>query len=187
MTIFLVQCFYIYNTWILLLDQWYRIPHSIVALILAITSLVAAIGVVYDAEVHPSFVNTTGKTADATSETLATLVTDIYITISLCLILRGGKPRQQRTRYLISKLILYTIHRGILTTIVQLLVFVKYGTADSDSLIPEIFHLPCSTLYVNALLVILNVRNHLRSASALQGSETTLERAEQGSDIDAGS
>lgn len=56
--------------------------------------------------------------APATLETLAAFATDAYITISLCVILRGRRTGIRKTENVIATLVIYAINRGIFTAYV---------------------------------------------------------------------
>lgn len=106
-------------------------------------------------------------TATGCLQTLTAVLADIYISVLLCMILNGKKTGFRKTDYQISRLILYSIHRGIVTTAVQLLqfaTFVSYIHATPFKLVWTIFHFPGSKLYLNSLLALLNVRHHLRDS-----------------------
>ncbi|KZT10940.1 uncharacterized protein LAESUDRAFT_721352 [Laetiporus sulphureus 93-53] len=161
LAIVLVQCFFMYNIWKLLAGKWYRIPLSASALLLSLMSLAGGLGVVYKEQHDSKFQGTIGSsTAEATVNSVCAFVTDVYITVTLCLVLRGQSSEIKRTQQMLSKLTIYAINRGVLTSVVQMLVFIQYKNK-GKSLLAELFHAPSSTLYVNTFLAILDVRQHL--------------------------
>ncbi|TFY53854.1 hypothetical protein EVJ58_g9208 [Rhodofomes roseus] len=103
------------------------------------------------------------STVPASIQTVTAFVADAYITTSLCVILWGRKTGFKRTEVLITTLIVYAIHRGIFTGLIQLAHFTTYiSTIHSDSLYWMLWHIPGSKIYVNSLLAVLNVRHQLR-------------------------
>ncbi|KAH9829394.1 uncharacterized protein C8Q71DRAFT_888903 [Rhodofomes roseus] len=99
-------------------------------------------------------------------QAIAALLTDLYITVSLCLILQGAKSHTADGAHtVLSRLIIYTVNRGLLVVVVQFVQFITYIPQWHDiHMIVDMFHLhePSCTVYVNALLAVLNVRQHLR-------------------------
>ncbi|OCH84710.1 hypothetical protein OBBRIDRAFT_383171 [Obba rivulosa] len=100
-----------------------------------------------------------------TLQQLASVFTDVYITISLCIILRRSQATYERTQTLLGKLSVYAINRGMLSAAIQLLHYATYAaTYRTTSFIWMVFHIPGSKVYVNALLAMLNLRHKLRDA-----------------------
>ncbi|KAH9919512.1 uncharacterized protein B0H18DRAFT_1213776 [Fomitopsis serialis] len=99
-------------------------------------------------------------------QAVTALFTDLYITVSLCLILQGAKTYTvDGAHAILSKLIIYTVNRGLLIVVVQFVQYITYVPQWHDvHMIVDLFHLhePSCTVYVNALLAVLNVRQHLR-------------------------
>ncbi|KAF9820008.1 hypothetical protein IEO21_01670 [Rhodonia placenta] len=101
----------------------------------------------------------------ASIQTITAFITDMIITLSLCAILWGSKTGFKRTETLIATLIVYAIHRGIFTGLVQLAHFATFiSTLHQPKLYWMIWHVPGSKIYVNSLLAVLNVRHHLSEA-----------------------
>ncbi|EED80006.1 predicted protein [Postia placenta Mad-698-R] len=107
------------------------------------------------------------STASGCAHVLMAGVADIYIAISLVVILRRQRTgfhrteNTHRTNHLVTGLMLYTIHRGIIVayvlSVAQLLEFSLFvGTlhANPFKLYWLIFHYPGSKLYVNSLLAL---------------------------------
>ncbi|TFY56682.1 hypothetical protein EVJ58_g7485 [Rhodofomes roseus] len=89
----------------------------------------------------------------ATINSVCAFVADIYITICLCVAMHSKATGVKRTNNVIYKLIIYSINRGILTVLVQMLVFVQYGSAD-DNLISDAFHIVAPAFYVNTTMAV---------------------------------
>ncbi|OSX58968.1 hypothetical protein POSPLADRAFT_1036024 [Postia placenta MAD-698-R-SB12] len=135
------------------------------------------------------------STASGCAHVLMAGVADIYIAISLVVILRRQRTgfhrteNTHRTNHLVTGLMLYTIHRGIIVayvnvlSVAQLLEFSLFvGTlhANPFKLYWLIFHYPGSKLYVNSLLALLNLRDHLRGGSLIAHAEDNVLLSIQG-------
>lgn len=165
-TVFIVQLYFIHTIWKLLEDRemWLRRPSTIAALVLATLSFAGGCGAVYRANLNHLITGVLANvTVPASIATVSAVITDIYITISLCLILNAGRTGFKRNEYLISTLIGWVIRRGFVSALVQALHFLSYiATLKESTLYWMIFHFPASKVYVNSLLAVLNVRNHIR-------------------------
>ncbi|OBZ73808.1 hypothetical protein A0H81_06192 [Grifola frondosa] len=191
-TIYLVQGYFINKIWKLLENRWYKYPLTLAGLALALVSLGGGFGTSYELSV-----NNTDATAipsvktPASIQQVTSIVCDIYITVSLCVILWKEKTGFKRTDSLLDKLAVYALQRGFVTATIQLCHFAIYiGTINKLDLIWMVFHIPgnkgepsayslvsCSTkiliailVYVNSLLAVLNVRKHLRDTSYESGA-----------------
>ncbi|KZT08691.1 uncharacterized protein LAESUDRAFT_676046 [Laetiporus sulphureus 93-53] len=163
LTVFVVQCHFIMTIWKLLTDRWFQMPLTSVMVLLAAVSFGGGIVTVYRVTIDTT---TTAAvihaTIPASMQTVTAFVTDIYITASLCWILRGRKTGYKRTETLITTLTIYAIHRGVFTGIIQLAHFATYiSTIHSRTLYWMLWHIPGSKIYVNSLLAVLNVRHSL--------------------------
>ncbi|OBZ76948.1 hypothetical protein A0H81_03405 [Grifola frondosa] len=165
---FLVQCYFIHNIWHLLQGKWFNYPLTVAALVLAIISLGAGAAVTYGlATVETLPLGLQNIKASGTLQSATCMVANAYITILLCLTLRGSKSDFKRTNRLVNKLIVYSMNRGFLTLAMQLCALVLYVTAiNKGSLVWVIFHMSGAKIYINSLLAGLNVRRHLREMSA---------------------
>ncbi|KZT10583.1 uncharacterized protein LAESUDRAFT_720917 [Laetiporus sulphureus 93-53] len=161
-TVVIVQLYFIYIVWNLFIDgrNRFRISVTAAAIALALLSFGANCGLVYRFSLSHSIAAAEDNvTVTASIATVTAVVTDIYITISLCLILSSKRTGYQRTEYFISALIGYAIRRGIFTALVQGLHFLTYiSTFKQSSLYWMLFHFPSSKVYVNSMLAVLNVR-----------------------------
>ncbi|PCH34235.1 hypothetical protein WOLCODRAFT_142042 [Wolfiporia cocos MD-104 SS10] len=166
LTIVVVQLYFIQTIWDFMKGKWYRLPVSFTMTALALLSFAGGTASVWeftkDTEVALVLKN---ATVTASIQTVTAFVADIYIAISLSSILNGKRTGFSRTDNLITKLVAYAIHRGIFTALMQLLHFATFiGTLKDGptKLIWSLFHFPGSKIYVNSLLALLNVRQHLR-------------------------
>jgi len=91
------------------------------------------------------------------------LVTDVYISVSLCFVLQGWRTGFGPTQSVVSKLTSYAINRGIILTILQLLQVATNTTTKTE--VDQVFYFPSSTVYVNSVLAVLNARMYLRGES----------------------
>ncbi|TFY65356.1 hypothetical protein EVJ58_g2033 [Rhodofomes roseus] len=70
----------------------------------------------------------------------------------------------KRTDSVLQKLTIYIIHRGILTTVLQIALLGTYlGSIYQTKLIWAIFHCAGGKIYVNSMMAVLNARLHLKS------------------------
>ncbi|KZT08273.1 uncharacterized protein LAESUDRAFT_83983 [Laetiporus sulphureus 93-53] len=166
-TIFTVQCFYLRTFLRLLPTHRLRIPVVICGFILVVASLAGSIGVIYEVYSNPTdqsvfvHVNVPGRV-----QSFFALASDVYITTSLFCILYTARSSRvnSTTTGILSRLIGYTLHRGILLCIVQVLQIATYTETGSE--LTDVFYFPSSTLYANTLLAVLNARQHVREVGA---------------------
>ncbi|KZT72865.1 hypothetical protein DAEQUDRAFT_722484 [Daedalea quercina L-15889] len=141
--------------------QW---PLTSVMVLLAMMSFVGGIVTVY--RVNQNTLATAAvidATIPASIQTVTAFVTDVYITLSLCVILWSRMTGFRRTETMISALMNYAIQRGIFTALIQLAHFTTYiSTIHTTSLYWMLWHVPGSKIYVNSLLAVINVRHQLR-------------------------
>jgi len=175
LTFFIVQCYFINKIWALLAGKSYRYWLTGVVAVLALACFAGGVGVCYISSLNHSLMFILTKAEiPACLQQVAAVITDVYITLSLCVVLRGSQAGFERTKTLLDKLTVYAIHRGILTATVQLLHFATYlATYHNSSFVWMIFHIPSTKIYVNSLLAVLNVRHHLRDA----GPKAQVERS----------
>ncbi|EPT02228.1 hypothetical protein FOMPIDRAFT_1047933 [Fomitopsis schrenkii] len=167
--IYIVQCFFIHNIWKLLAQKDGRIVLTSIALAFATISAAAGFVFTYEATGLANesiFRILSGVIPSGSIQSVAALITDLYITVSLCVILRAAKTyTADGAQAVLSQLIIYTVNRGLLIIFVQFIQFITYVPQWHDvHMIVDMFHLhePSCTVYVNALLAVLNVRQHLR-------------------------
>ncbi|KAJ7937558.1 hypothetical protein B0H13DRAFT_2302718 [Mycena leptocephala] len=112
-------------------------------------------------------------------QTAASLACDVVITVHLCVFLARNKDGMPRTQKMLNSLIMNAVIRGILTaassaaTMILFLVF------------PNTFWFflslaPNSKLYMNSMLAVLNMRQHIRD-KALPNGWGTIDLGELGS------
>lgn len=95
-----------------------------------------------------------------------TCIVDIGITVGMCVVLHKSKIRikgiQPTSNVVLSKIIIFFISSGLLTTIVALVYMILYS-ALPDILLFIGATFSTSKLYANSVLAMLNGRRHLRS------------------------
>ncbi|EMD39833.1 hypothetical protein CERSUDRAFT_103773 [Gelatoporia subvermispora B] len=186
LTFCIVQLFFIHKIWAcryscifpsdtldnkklaVLKNRKIQVPLTLVAVILSLVAFGAGgIGIVYMASLSPSIDWILAHVKiPASLQQIAAVVTDIYITVTLCILLRSSQSNFQNTQTLLSQLTVYVMNRGVLTVTIQLLHFVTYvATYNRSEFIWMVFHLPGSKVYVNSVLATLNIRHKLRDAS----------------------
>ncbi|KAI0729015.1 hypothetical protein C8Q72DRAFT_915653 [Fomitopsis betulina] len=169
-TVLLVQCYYMRNVWQFLKQRWFQIPLTGCCLILALTSCACSLASVYLGNINRVIPGIFEQTKiPASLQTVTASLTDIYITVSLTLVLRGERTGFKHTETLIRKLITYAINRGALTTILQLGQLFTYVTQPDTTLIWAVFHFLGGKAYVNSLLAIINARHSLRDRGTSGG------------------
>ncbi|KAL4073587.1 hypothetical protein J3A83DRAFT_2571065 [Scleroderma citrinum] len=99
----------------------------------------------------------------------ANVVSDVLITIALCVLLRKYVSYVvcSRAKRLINTLIIYTIDRCLLTSLVTIAEVVM-SHVDSNTSWYVAIDFILSKLYANSLLASLNTRNYLRSRESVE-------------------
>ncbi|KZT73015.1 hypothetical protein DAEQUDRAFT_722112 [Daedalea quercina L-15889] len=170
LTVLLVQLYYVYSIWRFLARKWHRFFLTITIVMFSLLSFSGGVASVYEFTVNPALASSLSRAEiPASIQTVSAVVTDAYIAIVLTVILRGKRTGFSGTDSLITKLVAFAIHRGIITTLMQLLHFATYiGTYRSgpNMLIWALFHFPGSKIYTNSLLAVLNIRHWLRDGPA---------------------
>ncbi|KAF8576681.1 hypothetical protein K439DRAFT_1397162 [Ramaria rubella] len=117
---------------------------------------------------------------------IASLAADILITASLSYYLQVGRTGHSQTEYLIKKLLIYTINRGILTGLAAFLELVLYLASPSTFLFIGV-HFITSKLYTVSFLATLNIRRSSRDAdiilTSISGSSAANQRSRHGGDF----
>lgn len=130
----------------------------------------AALNTTVTAQMHPltPIAVNLGRAAVLGPVTLAGYcITDIHIAVSLCLILWKQRTGIVRTNWLVSRLVLYSINRGVVSVVLELAEFTALLAgislrSTSYKLLWIVFHFVNSKVYVNSVLALLNARQHLR-------------------------
>ncbi|EPS95726.1 hypothetical protein FOMPIDRAFT_1025640 [Fomitopsis schrenkii] len=160
-SVFVVQCHYLLTIWRLLAQKSYRAPMLATAVLLAVISLACGLADVY-ITTDNNFVPIAFARVKipAYLQTIAACITDVFITISLCWILRGKRTGLAQSESRIWWLTFSMVNRGILTAILQIVVLVTYAALQqSNVLLWLVFHFPGTQIYTNSLLAVLNVRH----------------------------
>ncbi|KAI0721474.1 hypothetical protein C8Q72DRAFT_890299 [Fomitopsis betulina] len=159
--IYIVQCFFIHNIWKLLAQKDNRILLTSIALAFATISAAGGFAFAYEStSMSKESISRilSGVIPAGSIQSVAALTTDVYITISLCIILRSATTHTaDGAQAVISKLIIYTVNRGLLIVIVQFIQFITYVPQWHEAhMIVDMFHLhePSCTVYVNALMAV---------------------------------
>ncbi|GJE93828.1 hypothetical protein PsYK624_099920 [Phanerochaete sordida] len=88
-------------------------------------------------------------------------LTDIIATIAMCSILASSRTGMTGTNSLISTLVQYVMRRGVLVTIIQIVLLVTFHAAPKQ-VYWLAFHVNVTKLYANTFFSMLNGREHLR-------------------------
>jgi len=104
---------------------------------------------------------------------ISTILSDILIAIALCVLLHNNRSDFGDTNSIINKLIIYAIHRCILTSAVAIAETVVFS-ALPDTFYSFAMDFIIGKLYANSLLAVLNSRAILRASSGADLSSTEL-------------
>jgi len=88
-------------------------------------------------------------------------VTDVLATVAMCIFLRSSKTGMNGTNGLLKSLMQFTIHRGALVTLIQVLLLIAFY-ALPNNLTWFAFHVNVTKLYANTFFAMLNARAHLK-------------------------
>ncbi|KAL4244635.1 hypothetical protein ABKN59_009177 [Abortiporus biennis] len=100
---------------------------------------------------------------------------DTVIAATLCVILWGKKTGFKRTDTQINKLMRYSIHTGVLTSLVAICIVITYTTMPHNFVFIGIY-VTLPKFYLNALLATLNGRDSVRAEKS-QLSSTSIDLA----------
>ncbi|KAH8826378.1 hypothetical protein DL96DRAFT_1607829 [Flagelloscypha sp. PMI_526] len=186
--VLITHCYYAHQVWTVSKNLYI----TILVLLCAFGS--AAIGIVITNEIF-SNLSLLALTTDSFKvkailvQALAS-VADIVITAALCVCLRNMKTGFTGTEELVHTVMVYAISRGVLTTIAQIMFLVLFATRGT-SFEWQAFHQALAKLYVNSVLMTLNLRNSLRkqvkgvSLSQMSASQHTTMNNPRGYEDDA--
>lgn len=120
--IVIVQLFYVHSIWIFLEGKWFRMPVTLTIVFLSLFSFGNGLAMLIELARHPAVKSAlTFTILPGTMQPASAFLTDLYIATSLSVILKQQKTGLKGTDYLLSKLALYAIHRGIFTAVFELL------------------------------------------------------------------
>lgn len=169
--IVIVQCYFIYVIWRFSAHGPIRHLPAILGLLFALVTFGA--GLAGSAE---TAVNNNGIVAIPRNVVPGTLVpaaaflTDVYLTSCLCILLHGHRTGLSRTENMITRLVTYTVGRGILTALFQIVSCVTFAIFTQKLSTPwALVFLPGNAVYLNSLLTALNTRHHVRDRDAEYG------------------
>ncbi|KZT63591.1 hypothetical protein DAEQUDRAFT_770461 [Daedalea quercina L-15889] len=127
--VFLVQGLYIRNIWALLTSRWYQIYATGVGVAMALMSLACGLVAAHDILSSSTDVEAIERVeVSGRIEGYSAVAVDVYITTVLCFIFHGARTGYEPTENLLLKLMAWTINRGILLFMIQLLVIVTVST-----------------------------------------------------------
>ncbi|EPS93974.1 hypothetical protein FOMPIDRAFT_1055494 [Fomitopsis schrenkii] len=168
-TVYIVQCCYLHTIWKFVKQSrrnqnWllFMLIPFVMATATFVTGIIATIQVQTAQNI---FETLPSSHICGTIRPACAAVFDIYITVWLCYHLQDSKTGivQSRTDYIVTKLINYSITRGIVTSVVQIVGLVLFVIDyRNNTLWFMLFYIPASTVYVNSLLAMWNARNHLK-------------------------
>lgn len=166
-TTFIVQIYIIYCIWRAIQHRRYQLLLTMTMGIMCLVSFGFCIATVYSMAQSSLIVDSIPRTAlPVCTHILTAGVTDIYIAISFSFILHGKRTGFRGTDHIITRLVLYTIQRGIVVTLVHFIEFATFFStlhARPFKLFWLVLYFSGSKLNVNSLLALLNIRDHLKS------------------------
>ncbi|KAH9013159.1 hypothetical protein EDB83DRAFT_299513 [Lactarius deliciosus] len=95
----------------------------------------------------------------------SSVVADILIAGSMCWFLYHKRTGFARTDSVIMTLMTYSVHSGLLTSVLACAVLISFTVAPSAKY-SDIFLWPMGKLYANSLLAMLNSRDYIRERSS---------------------
>ncbi|KAH9020973.1 hypothetical protein EDB84DRAFT_549985 [Lactarius hengduanensis] len=95
----------------------------------------------------------------------SSVVADILIAVSMCWFLYHKRTGFARTDSVIMTLMTYSVHSGLLTSVLTCIVLITFAAA-SSSMYWQIFFWPMGKFYANSLLAMLNSRDYVRERSS---------------------
>lgn len=166
-----VQCYYIYIIWKLGPRTWWNRLCCISAAIMAEATLACvAAAMYYDLHRYDASASVDLFRLTITTNVI-TLVTDLYITISLCFVFQRARiPTERsilesdaaRSEGILSKLVKYTANRGLIFCLQQAVMLGTYiWDYKTGVQVTEVFSFSRGACYLNAFLAVLNARHHI--------------------------
>ncbi|EIM85530.1 uncharacterized protein STEHIDRAFT_158158 [Stereum hirsutum FP-91666 SS1] len=102
-----------------------------------------------------------------------TAATDVLIAVILCTMLHSSRTGFKRSDTMITKLIIFTVNTGLLTSI-DAICGLATGAAYPNTFIYILFFFALGRLYANSLLASLNARRSVRAASQNEDGATSV-------------
>ncbi|PCH33725.1 hypothetical protein WOLCODRAFT_147810 [Wolfiporia cocos MD-104 SS10] len=158
LSIFVVQLYYVFSIWRFLRNKRYQNYLTATFLVFVLLSFGSGLGNVL------SFTETTNigsavwdTRVPAILQHSATFVTDVYISVGLSLILNKSRTGLGKTNYMITRLVMYGITRGVLTALLQFLQLATFAEdlkANPPKLLWALFHFVDGAAYTNSLMAL---------------------------------
>ncbi|KAI0756008.1 hypothetical protein C8Q80DRAFT_1125659 [Daedaleopsis nitida] len=158
-TIVLVQCFFVHRIWTLSGRKTYIIV-PMVALISCSFALYIVFGI--KACKLKTFAELSVVRALTINKNIFTVLTDISISVLMCIILHRSKTGLHRSNMMLNRLITYSVNTGLLNSACAVTGLVTFLVLRQTSVWLVMFFL-IGRLYSNAMLAVLNARHELRS------------------------
>ncbi|KAH7908455.1 hypothetical protein BJ138DRAFT_1157611 [Hygrophoropsis aurantiaca] len=159
--VFLVQLFFLTRVYLIKKERWW-LPISIGAF--AVGGFVTGIMAVHLLDKHPrvAFITSTQSKILVGINGAFSVAADVLITLCLTWSLSTAEDGVKRSDKILQKLLRYTVSRGLLVTVAQLLFLILYF-ANPDALWWVPFHFILSKLYVITMFYRLNERASTRA------------------------
>ncbi|KZT10143.1 uncharacterized protein LAESUDRAFT_722311 [Laetiporus sulphureus 93-53] len=154
-TVLLVQVFFIYKIWQLMDKGRYRTTLTASAIVLSLISFGGGIGVVVGINQVQVDISASewAYFRPAWVEAAFSLVTDLYIAASLCIILRQSGTGLRPTQTMVSMLIAITVQRGVLLFLAQVaLVGTLIWSTLYKNEVASAIYFPAGSIFITTLL-----------------------------------
>ncbi|KAL1950532.1 hypothetical protein VTO73DRAFT_5656 [Trametes versicolor] len=172
----MVQTFFIIRIYQLRPYAWY-IPVPMGILALASYALVIAIEVAVFQKANWGNLQSSQVNDPLVANWVLGMIVDIAITVVLCWYLSSEKVYvRRRTHRLINKIIVFSVNRGAIAAVVQIMTLLTKFIYSPENLVWLAFHNVLSKVYANSMLATLNSRTALRGMmdGDAGGTELTL-------------
>ncbi|VDC03992.1 unnamed protein product [Peniophora sp. CBMAI 1063] len=164
----LVQFFFVFRAWKLSNGNWF-LSAPIAAMSLAEFGVITAY--VIKAAPFTNYAQAASLKSISLTVNALTAITDVAIALVLCYLLQQSRTGFKRSDTLITKLIIFTVNTGLLTSLDAIASLVSYA-ASPNTFLYICFFFALGRLYSNSLLATLNVRRSLSGGSSA-GVEST--------------
>ncbi|KAI0733911.1 hypothetical protein C8Q72DRAFT_501574 [Fomitopsis betulina] len=172
--ILVVQGFFIYRIWQLMPLKQLRLTLTTIAYFIEVVSFGAAIGVIYElAHLSLDLDAPRRQMTPPLLQLSCAVIIDLYIAMSLIFIMAKSQTAFKSTGMILTRLLRYSIERGVLLFLTQLGFFIifVFGNLRKEELAASIFY-AAGTLYMNTLLALLNLRKNSQYPSSIGAHES---------------
>ncbi|KAH7911250.1 hypothetical protein BJ138DRAFT_1179673 [Hygrophoropsis aurantiaca] len=165
--IYAVHLLYVQRLWILSRGRSKILPSLMTAIVIVGSGVaISLIWAVYQCHVFTDFIQVEWSTFLTLS---TTCFLDMTIAGSMCYLLMASRTGFAKTDSFITKLMTYSLHTGLLTSVCSLTVIIINATMPRNFIFLSVNFLTAK-LYVNAYLALLNARRYLSPINEKRGT-----------------